>query len=111
MDDAKRYRNPVTDICEDEGKVVLRIEMPGVGKEDIDVQIDGDELIIYGKRSDVSPEGDSLVRERITVDYRKIFTLDETIDRDKVDAFMENGVLRLELALKEAVKPRKIQIS
>lgn len=111
MDKEKRYRNPVTDICEDEGKVLLRIEMPGVEKQNIEVQIDGDALIISGHRNDIAPEGSYLVRERLDADYRKVFTLDETIDRDKVNATMDNGVLHLELHLKEAVKPRKIAIS
>jgi HSP20 family protein len=107
----KRYRNPAVDICEDEGAVILRVEMAGVDKENLDVQIDGDELIISGKRLDIDPQGTYLVRERIAADYRKVFTLDDTIDRDKVSASMENGILHLELHMKEAVKPRKITIS
>jgi HSP20 family protein len=111
MNERNRYLNPVTDICKDEGKVLIRLEMPGVEKNELDIQINGDELIISGRRKNESLEGTYLVRERILADYRKVFTIDETIDRDKVNAGLENGVLHLELNVKDAVKPKKIAIS
>jgi HSP20 family protein len=111
MEEKREYRNPVTDICEEEGKVMLRVEMAGVEKSNLDIQIDNDQLIIEGKRGDILAEGDFLVRERSMADYRKVFTLDETIDREKISATMENGILFLDLQLKEAVKPRKISIT
>ncbi len=111
MNERNRYLNPVTDICKDDGKVLIRLEMPGVEKEQLDIQIDGDELVISGRRRNETIDGTYLVRERVLADYRKVFTIDETIDRDKVSARMENGVLHLELNVKEAVKPKKIAIS
>lgn len=111
MEEKRNYRNPVTDICEEEGKVLLRVEMAGVEKLNLDIQVDNDQLVIEGKRGDILPDGQYLVRERSMADYRKVFTLDETIDREKISASMENGVLNLELQLKEAVKPRKIAIT
>ncbi len=111
MNERNRYLNPVTDICKDDGKVLIRLEMPGVRKDNLDIQIDGDELVIYGRRTDDPIDGTYLVRERILSDFRKVFTIDETIDRDKVNASMDKGVLQLELNLKEAIKPKKIAIS
>lgn len=109
---AQRYLVPLADICDAEGKVLLRLEMPGVAKEDLDIQVEGDQLRIVGKRQGEqdSGKGRYLVRERAVGSYLKSYTLDETIDTDKIEAKMEDGVLVLELGIKEAVKPRKIEI-
>lgn len=102
---------PLSEIREEEGKVYLRLEMPGVSKENIDIHLDNDELYIKGIRSDkVVEEGEYLLRERACADYEKVFTIDDTIDREKVDATMNNGILYLTLHIKEEVKPRKIEV-
>jgi HSP20 family protein len=101
---------PLADICEDTGKVMLRLEMPGVSKEMIDVRIENDELIIQGKREEPEAGEKYLIRERRNADYLRRYTLDDTIDREKVDASVKNGILNLTLHLKEASKPKKIEI-
>ncbi len=102
---------PLSEIREEDGKVLLRLEMPGVSKGDLDIRLDNDELHIKAVRSDrVDENGYFLLRERACADYEKVFTIDDTIDREKVDATMSNGVLFLTLYIKEAVKPRKIDV-
>jgi len=107
---SRRAVAPAADICEEAGSVVLRLEMPGVGKDDLEIRIENDEMIIQGRRKDVEEKGAYLVRERDPADYLKRYTLDETIDREKVEAVMKNGILMLTLHLKESSKPRKIEI-
>lgn len=107
----ERSVNPACSICEDEGKVEVRIEMPGVDKKDMDIRIEGNELIIVGKRTDSSPEGKYLLRERRSGDFRKTFTVDESIDHEHVEGTLANGVLTLSLKVKEAALPRKISIA
>jgi len=102
---------PSCAICEEDGKVKLRLEMPGISKEDIDVSIDKNELTISAKSKAPAAEGSYLIRERRVGEYRKRFIIDETIDREKIEASMVNGVLNLSLSLKEAAKPRKVEIS
>ncbi|MFO7850780.1 MAG: Hsp20/alpha crystallin family protein [Spirochaetia bacterium] len=103
--------NPLSHIKEEDGKVLLTVEMPGVSKENLDIQLSNDELHINATRDDsVEKEGYYLLRERPCADYRKVFTIDDTIDREKVDAAMDNGVLYLTLYIKESVKPRKIDV-
>jgi HSP20 family protein len=102
--------SPLSEIVERDGKIILKVEMPGVTKDNVNIQLDNDELRISGTRVDTMDEGEFLMRERPCADYEKIFTIDETIDREKVDATMENGVLTLTLHIKEEVKPRKIEV-
>jgi HSP20 family protein len=100
---------PACNICEEDGAMVLRLEMPGVAKNGIEVNIDGDTLTVQGHR-EPPVEGSYIVRERRIGDYRAAYTLDERIDRDRIDARMERGVLTLTLHLKDEVKPRKIAV-
>jgi len=106
----RRFVNPACSICEDEGMVAVTLEMPGVRKEDLEIRIEGNELVVLGKRPESSPEGAYLVRERRSGDYRKTFTLDESIDHEGVDGKLADGILTLTLKVKEAALPRKIDI-
>jgi len=55
-------------------------------------------------------EGTYLIRERQVGEYQKRFIIDETIDQDKIQAVMNDGVLQLTLNIKETAKPRRIEI-
>jgi len=101
---------PACSICDEDGKVRLRVEMPGVDKEGLEISIEKNELAITGKPLRFDEPGTWLLRERNHGDYRKRFILDESIDRDRIEAVMADGVLTLVLATKEAAKPRKIEI-
>ena len=100
------------DVLEKNGEIALRLEMPGVTKEALSINIDGNQLEIRGMRDlPVKPDDTYLIREIRDADFHQVYTIDETIDRNKIDASMKNGVLTLTLGLKESQKPRKIQIS
>lgn len=106
----RRFVNPACSICEDEGRVMVTLEMPGIRKEDLEIRIEGNELVVLGKRPETAPEGTYLIRERRFGDFRKTFTLDESIDHEGVDGRLTDGVLVLTLKIKEASLPRKISI-
>lgn len=102
---------PVGNMCwEKDGKVMLRLDMPGVDKNGVDIRIENDQLIIHGTRAAGEEEKNYVLRERRRGDFHQVFTLDETVDRENVEAEMENGVLTLTLNMQEAVKPRKIEV-
>jgi len=103
-----RPRSSVTEKAE--GDIVLKLEMPGVGKQDLEIDVDAGELSITGRRPAGKGEGTYLVRERAQGGFRQVYTLDDTIDRGRIDAVLEGGVLTLTLHRKEEVKPRKILI-
>jgi HSP20 family protein len=101
---------PLCNICEEDGKVILRLEMPGVDKDNLDIKIDNDQLFIEGKLAKEEVSGEYILRERRETDYFQKFTLDQTVDRNKIDASMEKGILSVTLHLKDEVKPRKIEV-
>lgn len=106
----RRMMVPPVRIMEDESEVLAQLEMPGVAKEGLEIKIDGNTLTIDGKRSDEVPSARYLVRERRHDDYHKAFTIDESVDRDGIQADLADGVLTLRLKVKEAAKPRKIAV-
>ena len=106
----ERVVRPLGNICEESGQVVLRLEMPGVSKDGVDIRIEDGHLIVRGHRPSVETGGGYLVRERSRGDFYQRFTLDQTVDQTKVDARMNRGVLTLSLSLKDEVKPRKIEV-
>jgi HSP20 family protein len=107
----KKMVRPACRIEEHEGAVALQLEMPGVNRELVDINIDGDTLTIDGHRSEMEGETTYLLRERRGGDFRAVYTIDQRVDRQKVEARMEHGVLHVTLHLKEEVKPRKIEVA
>lgn len=89
---------------------MLRAEMPGVAKKDLDVSIEGGELTIRGKRRPVN-SGLRLVHGGIDrADYLRVFTLGDALDTADVKAQLENGILTLTLSKKPEILPRKIPV-
>jgi HSP20 family protein len=106
-----QFIRPICFICEEEaGVITLKLEMPGVNKDQLDIDVDGNELHVTGKREGTGSGGAYLIRERQLGAYHQAYTLDDTIDRNRIDASLEGGVLTLTLHRKESEKPRKISI-
>jgi HSP20 family protein len=103
-----RPRSSVAEMPD--GNIVLRLEMPGVSKENLEIDVDASELCITGRRPGGGRDGDFLVRERPQGSFRQVYTLDDTIDPARIEAVLEGGILTLTLHRKEAVKPRKITV-
>lgn len=105
------YSVPRVNIFETRDAYRLEAEMPGVGKEGLDVLLDGNELTILGRRPAATLNAEYLHRESRPTDYRRVFELDPAIDTAKIGARMEQGVLILDLPKCEHVKPRKVAIT
>ncbi|WP_321992469.1 Hsp20/alpha crystallin family protein [Marispirochaeta aestuarii] len=100
------------DVLENDGEITLKLEMPGVTKDGLNVNIDGDQLEIRGMRDVKRLEGGNyLIHEIREADFYQVYTIDETIDRNKIDASLKHGILTLKLGVKESQKPRKIEIA
>ncbi len=107
----KRTMTAPCDIFEENGKIVMRLDMPGVDKNGLSVHVENDELQITGRRNGMDPSGARwLVREIPDRDYYQAYTLDSTIDRNKIEAELVKGQLVVTLSVKESEKPRKIEV-
>jgi HSP20 family protein len=105
------YLHPPVNVVETKEGYVLEAEMPGVGKDGLEVLLEDNELTIVGHRRPAGVEGaQPLYRESVDRDFRRAFVLDPTIDTAKISARMERGVLTLTLPKAEKVKPRKISV-
>lgn len=101
---------PLVDIYENNDEILLHADMPGVGKEDISLNIDNGKLMIRGVRT-FKTSGAASWEEFGDVAYERTFSVPQTIDIGKVNAELKDGVLRLHLPKSEAAKPRQIVIN
>ncbi|MGZ3691072.1 MAG: Hsp20/alpha crystallin family protein [Pseudobdellovibrio sp.] len=104
---------PSCDVNETKEHYLVSFDMPGMKKEDIKIEIQGNELVISGERHrEVSEkEGESTLRhERMYGKFERSFTLPTTIATDKIEAHYEDGVLNVALPKAESSKARTIQI-
>jgi len=100
---------PRVDIYENSEEILLYADLPGVKKEDINIDLDNGQLTLIGNR--YIPAGKNLQLEEFgSVQYRRVFSVPQGIDLVKVDAELNEGVLKLHLPKSEAVKPRRIEV-
>jgi HSP20 family protein len=104
------YLTPLANILETKEGYVLEAEMPGVNKDGLEITVENGELTIVGRRVAGENRGRELYRESRTVDFRRAFELDPSIDTAKITAKIDQGILTLHLPKAEAVKPRKIAV-
>ncbi|MFP4164521.1 MAG: Hsp20/alpha crystallin family protein [Chitinispirillaceae bacterium] len=90
---------PRVDITEDKERYLIRADLPGIKKEDINVSIEGDTLSISGEKKEESKkeEGAYSHLERSYGTFQRSFTLPENVDKEKIDARYRDGVLELSL--------------
>ncbi len=103
---------PACDVYEDEHKLQLTLEVPGVKQEDLDVRVENQTLTVKGERKfETEQKEENFHRiERRFGSFARSFTLPMTIDTNSIAAKYDNGVLAIELAKKEAAKPKQVKI-
>jgi HSP20 family protein len=104
---------PPVDIYNDEHKVVLKLEVPGLKQEEIDVRVENDTLTIRGERKlekEEKKENFHRIERRYGSFYRA-FTVPNTFDTENVQATYEAGVLKVELQKRAEAKPKQIKVA
>jgi HSP20 family protein len=102
---------PHTDIYEGKDELVMKTELPGIDKKDLDITIEGDWLTIKAeKMEEVQEEVTHHTRERRYGHYLRSMTLPYPVDEAKISATLDNGVLELRLPKAEEAKVKKIEI-
>lgn len=108
---AVRMYTPAVDIIERKDDIVVMADMPGVDEKSVDVTLEKNVLSIYGRVEPEIPDGHELIDSEYGVgDYQRTFTLSDEVDRDKIQATVKEGVLKLVLPKAEAAKARKIEV-
>ncbi len=110
---AEASRSPKVDIFDDGGNFVLSAELPGVSKEDLNIDIKDNRLTIKGeKKLENKTEKERYLRvERSYGVFERTFFLDENVDRENIKAEYKDGVLRLTLPRKQEEASKKIEVN
>lgn len=105
----ERYVAPVVDIYETDEGLTFIADLPGMGKDDLRVDIDKGILTIEGKAGS-GMSGKRIYSEFTPAGYYRQFHLPELLDGDKTSAELKAGVLTLHLPKVEAARPKRIEI-
>lgn len=103
---------PLTNVTEDNENYYVRSELPGIKSDDLDIQVTKECISISGERK-IPEEGNNAKyhrRERESGKFSRSISLLGKVDVNKVEASMENGVLKVTIPKSEASKPRQIKV-
>jgi HSP20 family protein len=107
----RRVYVPSVDIIEGKDETTVIADISGVDESSVDITLEKNILEIYGKVDPDIPQEMSLVISEYGIgDYHRRFTLSDEIDRDRIQATVKNGVLKLLLPRAEKAKTRKIEV-
>jgi HSP20 family protein len=103
---------PALDVQESADAYTIRVSLPGVRPEDVNIQYQQGALSISGSTYEESSResGTYHIRERRGGRFARTLTLPDTVDAERAEAKFEHGVLELRMPKAEATKPRRIQI-
>ena len=104
---------PPVDIFEKGDDLVIRAELPGLEKKDIDIHVEDNRLVIQGERTrdQELDENNAYRLERAFGSFVRGFMLPKTVDASKISATYVDGVLEIKLPKAEAAKPQKVEIA
>ena len=106
-----RFYVPQTDVYETEDALTVVMEVPGVGREDIEIELKDDVLRVEGKIDFAKYGGMEPVYTEYNVGHwARSFSLSDKVDRERIEARLEDGVLMLTLPKTAAARPRQIEI-
>jgi HSP20 family protein len=102
---------PLADVSEADDAYTVEIDVPGVRREDIDIDLVGNELVVTGELKEKERVGLLRHRTRRTGRFSYRVALPDRVDTDKVEASLNDGVLTIRIPKSEAAKPRRIEIT
>ena len=102
---------PAADVSETDASYVVEIELPGVHRKDVDVELDGNELVVTGEVKESKREGLRRRRTRRVGDFEYRVTLPGDLRADDVEASLAHGVLTVQIPKAQTTKHSKIEVS
>jgi HSP20 family protein len=104
--------SPAVDLYEDKDNVVVKAELPGMKKEEIDVSLQEGALTISGERKiEREEKGETYRSERFFGRFQRSVMLPSAVDESKVSASYKDGILTITLPKSEEAKPKQIEVS
>lgn len=106
------YWMPAVDIAEHDNEFVVKVELPGVSKDDVKVTLESNILTIRGeKKQDRETKNENYHRlERTYGSFQRSFTLPSSVRSDKIEAVYKDGILTITLPKAEEAKPKLIDV-
>jgi HSP20 family protein len=102
---------PRMDVCETEDGYLLEMDLPGVARDDVQVEVTGDELVITGERKRQESGDKYYLRvERDFGQFQRRIRLTIPVEQDQIEASYQNGVLRITVPKAAHAKPRKVPV-
>jgi HSP20 family protein len=102
---------PPFDVSETDDEMIVRLEVPGMDKKDININLSHGTLTVTGEKKQEKEEHETYhCTERCYGTFSRSISLPFEVDGDKVDASFKDGVLKIALPRSEAVKPKKIEV-
>ena len=110
--DPELWTAPRTEVYEGDKDYIIRMDLPGVNRQDLEIEIENDSLTVKARRELKSEEGYKAVRREQTgaINYRRSFDLVRQIDPEGIRAQLQDGVLSITLAKHSQAMPRRIEV-
>jgi len=110
--DTHRTALPAVDVFEDAGGITLLADMPGVPKEQLELKVEGDALLIEGGVQPRTPDGLEAIYAEVRVPrYRRSFALSRELDTTRIEANLKDGVLTLRIPKQAHAQSRRIAVT
>ena len=109
--DGTRYTQPRVDFHANVDGTQLIFDVPGVSQGNVEITVAEQRLTVLARRKNSEPTGEWLHQEIRPFDYRREFTLASSIDTNRIQAELRDGVLKVNLPIAEKVKPRRIAVA
>jgi HSP20 family protein len=102
---------PAADVFEDSSGITLQLDMPGVAKDRLNLQVNQNALVIEGSAQISMPQDMAALHAEVrSTRYRRSFVLSEELETDKVDASLRDGVLTVRIPKRAELQPRRIEV-
>lgn len=110
--DLQRAAMPAVDVFEDSSGITLLADMPGVPREQLELKVEGESLLIEGGVQPPTPDGLEAIYAELRVPrYRRSFTLSRELDTARIEATLKDGVLMLRIPKQAHAQPRRIAVT